>query len=311
METLANLECFARTAETGSFSAAARQLGLTPSAVSRNVGMLERHLGVRLFHRTTRKLTVTEAGEHFLASITDNLQGLRSAIADITTFRDEPAGVLKVSMAPSFCVDYLLSTLPDFMNRYPGIHIDWHLDNRHVDLVSEGFDAAIGRGANLSPGVVSRTLAQVHVIAVASPAYIADRRLPTHPAELCQFDLIDMRSVRNGRLVQWALQNPAGDEVVAPTGDGRIAFSDPAGLCGAARLGLGVALLAVPHVLKYLERGELVRLLPQWHADGGPIALYYANRTLVPAKTRVFVNYMIETFKQRRLAERFSAVHLR
>lgn len=305
METLANLDCFIRSAETGSFSAAARQLAITPSAVSRNVGLLERHLGVRLFHRTTRRLTLTEAGEHFADSIRDNLQGLHAAIADLSTYRDAPAGVLKVSMATSFGVDYIVPLLPDFLARYPGIQVDWQLDNRHVDLVAEGFDVAIGRGAELSAGVVSRTLARVQVIAVTSPAYMQGRTLPTHPSDLAAFDIIDMRSIRSGRLVQWNLCHSNGELVISPT-RGRIAFTDPSAMCRAVQLGLGVALLAVPHVLPYLERGEFIQLLPEWRADGGPIALYYANRTLVPAKTRVFIDYIVEIFKKQQLAERFS-----
>src|SRR5258707_10144516 len=106
METLANLESFVRSAETGGFSAAARRLALTPAAVSRNVAMLERNLGVRLFHRSTRKLTLTEAGERFLEAIGGNLDGLQAAIAGVANDRGEPAGVLKVSMSLTFGIDH-------------------------------------------------------------------------------------------------------------------------------------------------------------------------------------------------------------
>src|SRR5205814_8395437 len=118
METLANLESFVRSAESGGFSMAARRLSLTPAAVSRNVAMLERNLGVRLFHRSTRKLTLTEAGERFLQAIRGNLEQLQMSIADIATERGEPAGVLKVSVALSFGVDYILPLLPAFLERY-------------------------------------------------------------------------------------------------------------------------------------------------------------------------------------------------
>src|SRR5919106_6611786 len=125
METLANLESFVRSAETGGFSAAARRLSLTPAAVSRNVAMLERNLGVRLFQRTTRKLILTEAGERFLLAMQDHLQGLQAAIADTGTDRGEPAGVLKVSMGLTFGADYILPLLPGFLARYPNIRPDW------------------------------------------------------------------------------------------------------------------------------------------------------------------------------------------
>src|ERR1700676_1673329 len=117
METLANLESFVRSAETGSFSTTARRLSLTPAAVSRNVTMLERNLEVRLFHRSTRKLTLTEAGERFLQEIGDNLEGLQNAVAAMATDKGEPAGLLKVSMGLSFGVNYVLPLLPEFLGR--------------------------------------------------------------------------------------------------------------------------------------------------------------------------------------------------
>src|SRR5436190_14558860 len=146
METLANLESFVRSAESGGFSAAARRLGLTPAAVSRNVAMLERNLGVRLFQRSTRSLTLTEDGDRFLASVTDGVDAIQLAIADLTKHAGKPAGVLKVSMALTFGLDYVLPLLPTFMQRYPDVVQDWSFENRHVDLIAEGFDAAIGGG---------------------------------------------------------------------------------------------------------------------------------------------------------------------
>src|SRR5713226_6278343 len=162
METLANLESFVRSAETGGFSAAARRLSLTPAAVSRNVAMLERNLGVRLFQRSTRKLILTEAGERFLHAIRGSLEELQASIASTATHRGEPAGVLRVSMGLTFGVDY-----PDFLKLYPKVHPDWQFESRQVDLIAEGFDAAIGGGVELPPGLVSRVLAPLHIIAVA------------------------------------------------------------------------------------------------------------------------------------------------
>jgi DNA-binding transcriptional LysR family regulator len=121
METLANLESFVRTTEGGSFSEAARRLGLTAAAVSRNVAMLERNLGVRLFHRSTRKLTLTQAGERFLISIDGNLDALQAAIAEAAAHGSEPAGILKVSLIPTFGVTHILPLLPPFLAKYPRI----------------------------------------------------------------------------------------------------------------------------------------------------------------------------------------------
>src|SRR5467141_3390882 len=253
METLANLESFVRSAETGNFSTTARRLSLTPAAVSRNVAMLERNLGVRLFHRSTRKLTLTEAGERFLHAIRDNLEELQAAIASVATDRGEPTGVLKVSMGMTFGVEYILPLLPDFLKRYPDVRPDWQFENRQIDLIAEGFDAAIGGGIDLAPGLVSRVLAPAHIIAVASPSYLKGRTPPADPSGLAALDGIVMA-----------------------------------------------------HALRHLESGALVRLVPQWYADAGPISIYYASRTLMPAKTRVFVDFVVEAFRHQRLDERFA-----
>lgn len=305
METLANLECFVRTAESGSFSAAARRLGLTPAAVSRNVAMLEKNIGVRLFQRSTRRLALTEAGEQFLQGIGGNLNALQAAIAAVSTERGEPAGVLKVSMAPTFGVTHVMPLLPAFLARYPQIRPDWHFENRQVDLIAESYDAAIGGGFELQPGVVSRPLAPAHIIAVAAPSYLAARVLPAEPGQLACLDGILMRSLQNGRVREWVMRNAAGEEMAARM-QPSLTLSDPAAMREAALLGLGVALLAVPDVLPWLERGELKRVLPGWYADAGAISLYYPSRNLLPAKTRVFIDFLCDAFNREQLARRFA-----
>jgi len=305
METLANLEAFVRSAETGSFSAAARRLALTPAAVSRNVAMLERNVGVRLFHRSTRKLTLTEAGERFLMAIGGTLDTLQAAIADVATNAEQPAGVLKVSLPPTFGVTHVLTLLPGFLARYPLIRPEWHFENRPVDLIAEGYDAAIGGGFDLAPGVVARPLAPAHIIAVASPSYMAGRTAPVDPSGLAALQGIVMRSAHTGRVRQWTMRDAAGAELPATLPE-NIIVNDPAAMREVALLGLGVALLAVPDVLQHLERGDLLRLVPRWYADAGAISLYYASRAHLPAKTRVFIDTLLELFRRDRLAERFA-----
>lgn len=305
METLANLESFVRSAASGSFSAAARHLALTPAAVSRNVAMLERNLGVRLFQRSTRKLTLTEAGETFLTDIGGNLESLQNAIASVSAEDGKPAGVLKMSLAPTFGLSHVLPLLPEFLKRHPRIRPEWHFENRAVDLIAEGYDAAIGGGFELAPGVVARTLAPAHIIAVASPAYLARSTPPTHPLDLIELDGIVMRSLTSGRIRTWNMRNAQGDEAAAGMRQ-TVVVNDPAALREAARLGLGIALLAVPDVLPWLESGELVRVLPVWWADAGAISLYYASRGLLPGKTRAFIDFVVEAFSREDYARRFA-----
>ena len=304
METLANLESFVRSAEAGSFSAAGRRLALTPAAVSRNVALLERNLGVRLFHRSTRKLTLTEAGERFLVEIGDTLDTLQAAIAAISTDHSEPAGTLKVSMAPTVGMTYLMPLLPAFRARYPMIRVDWHFENRQVDLIAEGYDAAVGGGFDLAPGVVARPLAPAHLVAVASPAYMAGRVPPDTPEDLAKFDGIVMRASRTGRVRQRTMRDLAGSEMPARLSE-TIIVNDPAALREAAILGLGVALIAVPDVLSSIERGELVRVLPQWYSDAGSISIYFPTRALLPGKTRAFVDFVVDAFERQQWAEKF------
>ncbi|WP_192981307.1 LysR family transcriptional regulator [Pseudomonas sp. EggHat1] len=305
METLANLESFVRSAESGSFSAAARRLSLTPAAVSRNVAMLERNLGVRLFQRSTRKLTLTEAGEAFLAAVGGNLESLQNAIAAVSADDGQPAGVLKISVAPSFGIGYLLPLLPEFLQRYPRVRPEWHFENRTVDLIAEGYDAAIGGGFELASGVVARTLAPLHVVAFASPAYLARHTLPADPSGLIELDCIVMRSLSSGRIRTWNMRNAQGDEVIATMRE-TVVVNDPTAVREAARLGLGVAMLAVPDVLSELESGELVRVLPRWWADAGALSLYYPSRQLMPGKTRSFIDFVVEAFQREDYARRFA-----
>lgn len=209
-----------------------------------------------------------EAGERFLVSIDGNLDALQVAIAETAAHNSEPAGVLKVSMPPSIGLTHILPLLPPLLAKYPRITPEWHFENRPVDLIAENYDAAIGGGFDLTPGLVSRTLAPVHVVAVASPAYMSGRTPPADPSELAAYNGIVMRSLHTGRIRHWMFRNANGIEV-AGTLTETIVMNDPAAIREAARLGLGVSLIALVDVLSDLERGDLIRLLPDWYADAG------------------------------------------
>ncbi|WP_027132765.1 LysR family transcriptional regulator [Geminicoccus roseus] len=305
MQTLAKLEAFVQSARHGSFSEAARRLSLTPAAVSRNVALLERDLGVRLFHRSTRRLTLTEAGERFRLAVAGPLDGIQAAIAGAAAEGGEPGGTLKISLPPTFGLDHVLPLLPGFLARHPRIRPEWHFENRQVDLAAEGYDAAIGGGFDLAPGIVARTLAPAHLVAVVSPGYLQGRAPPADPAGLGALDGIVMRSLQTGRIRHWTLRDAAGLEMPALLRE-TLVFNDPAAMREAALLGLGVAMLAVPDVLGALESGRLVRLAPRWYADAGRISVYFASRSLLPAKTRLFVDWLASAFRAQRLAERFA-----
>jgi DNA-binding transcriptional LysR family regulator len=297
MADLSLFESFVRTAEHGSFSAAARSLGLTAAGVSKNVARLESVLGVRLFHRSTRRLALTEIGDRFLQQAQDPIASLQAAMSGIRHRSDEPGGTLKVSMGQALGRNFLVPLLGEFLARHPAVLPDWHFDNRPVDLVGEGFDAAVGGGFALTPGVVARELAPVHIVAVASPAYFEGRKLPRHPDDLAACDGIMRRSSPTGRVRPWTLRTRRLVDQAVPCRP-RLIFSDPEAIAQAARLGLGVALVPMPFAFTHIASGELVRLLPGWYSDAGPLSIYYPTRRMLPAKTRVFVDFVVERFRE-------------
>ncbi|MFT3734793.1 MAG: LysR family transcriptional regulator [Rhodocyclaceae bacterium] len=307
METLSSIESFVRSAEAGSFSQAARNLGLTAAAVSKNVAKLEQNLGVRLFQRSTRSLTLTEAGERFLADVAGGLGSIQAAIGNVANAAGKPAGTLKLSLALAFGREHVLPILREYMQLYPDVTPDLHFDNRSVDLIGEGFDVAIGGGIELVPGVVARELCRAHAIPVASPAYLAGRKLPVKPTDLSAFEAIQRRSQQTGRVRVWHLRNAAGEEAPIEMKTCAV-MTDPEAMCHGALLGMGVAIVPKLHALPYLESGALVRLLPKWHADLGALSLYFASSRLMPARTRLFVDHCIARFAESGLARKFSAL---
>lgn len=305
LESISHLVSFIYSAEEGGFSACARRLGLTPAAVSKNVAALERQLGVRLFQRTTRQLRLTEEGEQFLREVADPWRQIEGAVLAAREGATQPAGTLKVSMAPAVGRTFFVPMLEAFRERYPAIVPDLYLENRQVDLVGEGFDVAIGGGIALSEGVVARELAQVPIIVTAAPAYLARRGAPRTPHELASHDGIARRAIRTGRLYSWTLRTHAGDEQVPVEFRAAAVCDDPEAMAAAAAAGMGVALLPAPHALPLLRSGELVHLMPEWHAPARPLCIYYPSRRLLPAKTRVFVDFVVERFREQGLAEQF------
>lgn len=310
MESLSSIECFVRSAEAGSFSEAARRLSLTSAAVGKNVAKLESNLGVRLFQRSTRSLTLTEAGERFLAEVSGSLATIQSAVANLADADGQPAGTLKVSMGNAFGREYMVPLLGDFLARYPAIVPDWHFDNRAVDLIAEGFDAAIGGGFELPPGLVARELAPAHMVLVASKSYLAGKPAIMHPEQLSEHAGIFIRSPQTGRIRPWALINgkDARNKAQMPVNmQIRMTMSDPAAALEAAEQGLGIAVTSMPNAHPYFSSKRLLRVLPDWYADAGTLSLYFSAQKLLPAKTRAFIDFVVAYFRKHALAKRFSA----
>ena len=307
MESFGSIECFVRSAEGGSFAEAARHLSLTPAAVGKSVAKLEARLGVRLFQRSTRRLTLTEAGKRFLAEVSDSLITIQNAVANLASAEGRPVGTLKVSMGTVFGNRYVMPLLGEFVRRFPDISPDWHFDNRQVDLIGQGFDAAIGGGFELPQGVVARKLTPAHRVLVASAEYLAQRPPVLAPEDLARCLGILIRSPQTGRVRSWQLSNREREQrplVLKP----RMTLSDSEAACCAAAQGLGIALVSMPMAVPFLDSGAVVRVLPDWYVDDGNISIYYAEHKLLPGKTRAFVDFIIEQFVMTGLAQRFSAI---
>ncbi|MBK5540030.1 LysR family transcriptional regulator [Pseudomonas sp. TH05] len=307
MEAFSSIECFVRSAEVGSFAEAARRLGLTPAAVGKSVAKLEARLGVRLFQRSTRRLTLTEAGRLFLAEVSDSLQTIQNAVSTLANAQGRPAGTLKVSVGTVFGCLYIVPMLGEFLQRYPEIHPDWHFDNRQVDLIGQGFDAAIGGGFELPQGVVARKLSPAHRVLVASAGYLQGCAAIDQPEDLHHCRGILIRSPQTGRIRTWQLTGRAGAMQPLELKAG-MTMSDSQAACIAAAQGLGVALVSMPFAVNYLRSGALQRVLPDWYVDDGFTSIYYAEHKLLPGKTRAFVDFVLEQFAEQGLAQAFSAV---
>jgi DNA-binding transcriptional LysR family regulator len=310
METLSSIESFVRSAESGSFSAAARKLSLTPGGVSKNVAKLEENLGVRLFHRSTRSLTLTEAGEQFLVQVSGGLDSIQSALANASRVAGQPAGTLKVGMGMAFGRDHILPLLEEFITLYPAITPDWRFDNRQVDLIGEGFDVAIGGGIDIASGVIVRELAKIHLILVASPNYLAEKDHPKTPEDLQKLDVLKRYSQTTNHVMSWHLQSLGGEQVSLDL-PARAILNDPDALCHAAIAGLGIALVPMPHAFAYLESGKLIRILPDWYTERGSISLYFAAKKLLPTKTRVFVDFIVDKFRSNQLSDKWNVLKQR
>jgi DNA-binding transcriptional LysR family regulator len=299
------LDAFIAAADEGSFSAAARRLGLTPAAVSKSVGQLEGRLGVRLFQRSTRSLALTTDGERLYGQVRLPWSEIGDALTDLRQGAGKPAGTLRVALAHTIGREYFVPMMGEFVRRYPDVVPDLHFDNRQVDLITEGYDAAIGGGVELTDALIARELARLRVVLVASPAYLEAHPVPAHPSELARHSGLLRRMLSSGRLAPWSLKNDAGEEVVASVRPVMV-LDDPEAIARAAATGLGVAMLPLSHALPQLERGELVRVLPEWYAEALPLSIYYTSRKLVPAKVRVFVDFIVDEFRRSGTAARFA-----
>jgi DNA-binding transcriptional LysR family regulator len=286
---LNRVAAFVRVAQDGTFTAAARALGVPKSSVSRSVAQLEQELGIRLLHRTTRKLRLTDAGTVFYERVARALTDIDEARATASEMQSEPRGTVKITAPPDFGTSVLGPILARFARKHPSIVVDISLSGRLVDLVAEGFDLAVRAGPLRDSSLVVRRFGKLDSALYVSPKYVARRGAPRTVAELADHEAVLFRGTE-GRAT-WALDGPGGEvrsvDVTGPVACDDLAFAHKATLSGA-----GVALLPRFLCARQEASGRLVRVLPEWIAGDAVLHVVYPSIRFVPQRVVLFREFL-------------------
>ncbi|ARP82330.1 LysR family transcriptional regulator [Bordetella genomosp. 8] len=287
MDRFLLMTCFVRAVETGSFSAAARDLGLGQPNVSRYVAALEEHLQTRLLLRTTRRLTLTPEGERYYA---ETRQILDAVAESESSLRDEaePTGLLRVACPTALAHTFVLPQVPAFLARYPGLALDLQIGDRYVNLVDEGAELAIRIGHLEDSALRARRIGQFERICVASTTYLARHGVPREPADLRTHDCIVYTLLSSGS--SWHFRD--GDIPVS----GRLRVNSPQAVQEAVDAGVGVAYGPAWLFEAGLASGNLQRVLPGYEAPLVPIQILYAANRLLPRRAMVFMDFIAKVF---------------
>lgn len=289
-DDLSGLNELLLVAEKRSFTAAAADLRVTPSAVSQAVRALEERVGVRLLQRTTRSVGLTEAGTRFIGRLKPALDGVYEAFGALDELRDRPAGVLRLTVPRLGYQQVIAPRLAEFMAAYPDIQIDVAIDDAFVDIVEQGFDAGIRIGEMIDREMIGvRLTNDLRTAIVASPGYFAARGKPKHPRDLQQHDCINYRRKTTGIVYRWEFSEGGKDFVVAV--NGRVLLNDGELMIDAALAGLGVAFVMDVAVREHLAEKRLLRVLEAYCEPFPGFFLYYPSRAQLAPKLKAFSDF--------------------
>lgn len=290
MDNLAGMAVFARVVEASSFTEAARRLGMSKAAVSKQVSRLEERLGARLLNRTTRRLALTEVGAAFYERCARIVAEVEEAELAVTQLNAMPRGTLKIDAPVNFGMQYLAALLPPFMLRHPELKVDMSFNDRFIDLIEEGCDVAVRIGKLPDSTLVARKLAETTSVICAAPAYWDRHGRPAEPSELADHDCFAYSYLATGS--EWRLRGPDGEVSVRVSGS--LAANNGDVLRQAAVAGLGVVAMPVFIACDDLRAGRLEPVLCEWQpATRGIYAVYPHSRHL-SAKVRAFVDHLVE-----------------
>jgi DNA-binding transcriptional LysR family regulator len=292
-DRLNGMRVFAEVVEAKSFSAAAEKLGMSKSLVSRHVSALESALSMKLLHRSTRKLSLTEAGAIYYEHCARIVQEAELAEQRLTQTLSEPAGLVRVTAAPAFAVQHVLPALADFHRKYPKIQVKLHCSNRPVDLGDEGFDLGIRVSFKPDLNLVARKLAANSSVLCASPAYLERCGMPRRPDDLRKHDCVLFPPLSPKGA--WTLRRDGQKHVVPVTG--MFETDEINAVQAAVAAGLGIGILPLYMAADALRQGELVPLLRKFQVvpESAIYLAYLPNRTL-PLRVRVLIDFLVERF---------------
>jgi DNA-binding transcriptional LysR family regulator len=288
--TLPNVEAFCQTFVTGSFTRAAKVLGVTPQATSRSVARLERTLGVELFRRTTRQLAPTDAARRYYARCVQALHLFAVAEQEAADGHRALEGVVRISAPTTYGHHRLLPSLAAFRDRHPGVRVEVHIANHNVDFVRERFDLAIRMGAIADSALIARKLGDFAIGVYAAPAYLARFGAPRTPAELAQHACIGFVMPSSGRVLPWSFV--PGPQRLVPDCAYRCS-EDPLGLITLARAGVGVIQLYDFLVEAEVAHGQLVEVLAGFRGRSRPFSLVYPRTPSQPRAVRALVEHIL------------------
>lgn len=290
-DLLPAIAAFARVAHHASFTRAAAELGVSPSALSQTLRGLERRLGVRLLDRSTRRVATTELGERFLREVRSGLASMVTAIDGLNEARDQPSGLLRLNLSRTAADILVMPHLVTFLDAYPDITLEMNCDNALVDLVAGGFDAGIRLGENLAQDVVAVPLGGRHRIAtVAAPSYLKGRTPPRTPEDLSAHRCLNVRLTSG--IYRWEYSHKGRDFAIQTSGP--LLTNDGDILLRAVRAGAGIACPFEVQVQDDIVAGALIPLLKPWWPAFAGFYLYHPSRAHVPRKLRVFIDFMQE-----------------
>ena len=294
MNRLEAMNWFMRVAERGSFAAAAEQLGVARSVVTRQIAALEAHLGVKLMARSTRRLTLTTAGAAYLEKCRVILHLVEAAETDVAEAHLTPRGLLRIGLPLIFGLKRLLPVLLDFAQRYPEIRLDMDYTDRRLNLIEEGFDLSIRITDRLEPGDIARKLGTCRLLTVAAPDYLARHGRPQYPAELKHHECLTYTG--DASHVTWLFQVDDRPESVPVRS--RLTANNGEALMAAAAAGIGIALQPDFIVEPFLAAGKVETLLESFAPPAfGIYALLPSNR-YIPYRVRVFTDFLAARLRE-------------